>query len=292
MIRFSVVIPTYNRSKLLKGCLKALLSQTFPKDKHEIIIIDAGSTDKTIKLIKSHSLKLKLFIKPHLNRSQARNLAIKKARHSVICVSDAGNTLDPDWLKRITSPFKNKQVDTVAGYYQIKAKTIFQKSVAPFVAIMPDKFNPQTFLPSSRSLAFRRSAWKKVGQYPEELDFCEDLVFAQNLKAKTNLVIKPQALVYWRQAKNLTQFFKQIKNYASGDVQARYKPHLKKIFTTFARYPIFIIFPPIFILYLLWPIFKHYHYINHPFALIYLPLLQVVKDLGIMIGAIKAYVSF
>jgi len=283
-MKISFTTTVLNEKKTIIDLLDSLQQQT--QKPNEIIIIDAGSTDKTVKLIKSHSLKTKLIIKKGLNPSQARNYGIKKAKHSILALSDAGCRLDKHWLKRITQPFKDKKVDAVAGFYLPHAKTVFHKSVAPFVSVMPDKLDKKTFLPSSRSLAFHRSAWRKAGKYPELLRYCDDLVFAANLKQKTNLVVVPKAIVHWQQVSNIIQFFKQIKNYASGDVQAGYKPHLKKILTTFGRYLIFISLPIIFPFYLLWPIIKHFRYVNHPLAIIYLPILQITKDTGIILGSL------
>jgi len=282
-MKVSFITTILNEEKTIIDLLASLQKQSKKPD--EIIIIDAGSTDKTVKLIKSHSLKTKLIIKKGFNPSKARNYAVKQAKHSILALSDAGCRLDKHWLKTITQPFKNKKVGAVAGFYLPHTKTVFHKSVAPFVSVMPDKLNLKTFLPSSRSIAFRKSAWQKAGQYPEYLRYCDDLAFAKNLKQKTKLIVIPQAIVYWYQADNLIQFFKQIKNYASGDVQAKYKPHLKKILTTFGRYLIFISLPIIFPFYLLWPIIKHFRYVRHPLAIIYLPILQITADIGIMLGS-------
>jgi len=287
-MKTSFVSTVLNEQATIKVLLDSLSSQTKKPD--EIIIIDAGSTDKTTQLIKTHPLKPKLIIKPGFNRSQARNLAIKTAKNQIIAVSDAGCVLDKNWLKLITQPFIDKSVDAVAGFYQPITKTVFQKSIAPFVAVMPDRLDTKTYLPPSRSIAFSKTAWQKADKYPENLNYCEDLLFAHKLKQKTKMTVEPKALVYWQQANNLPQFFYQIKHYAQGDVQARYRPHLTKISTVFLRYLIFIVAPWLFLIYLLWSIFKHYRYVQHPLALIYLPTLQLTADLAVMVGSFQAMV--
>jgi len=287
-MKVSFVTTVLNEEKTIKALLDSLWRQTKKPD--EIIIVDAGSTDKTTAIIKKHPLKPRLIVKKGINRSQGRNLGIEKAKHHILAVSDAGCQLDKNWLKRITAPFRNKSVDTIAGFYRAEVKTIFQQSLAPFVAVMPDKLDSTTFLPSSRSLAFRKSAWQKAGRYPENLNYCEDLIFAQNLKQKTNMIVEPKAIVHWQPAGNLKGFFSQIKNYASGDIQARYKPHLKRIITVYLRYFIFLFLPIFFVFYLFWPILKFYRYVSHPLAFFYLPLLQIATDIGIIIGSLKGLV--
>lgn len=284
-MKTSLIITVLNEEQSIRVLLDSIQKQTKKAD--EIIIVDAGSTDKTQKIIKSHSLQPKLIIKKDLNRSQARNLGINQAKNQIAVVTDAGCTLDKDWLKQITKPFNNKLVKAVAGFYQVEAKTILQKSMAPFIAVMPDQFDPQIYLPSSRSIAFKKATFKKTGEYPENLDYCEDLIFAKNLKANNNVAIKPQAIVYWQMPANLKEYFIKIKNYASGDIQARYWPHLKKHFFLLLRIILIINIPPLFIYYLIWPNLKYYHYINHPLALIYLPIIKLITDLAVLLGILK-----
>ena len=96
-MKTSFIATVLNEQNTIASLLDSLAAQTQKPD--EIIFIDAGSTDKTIDLIKAHPLKPKLLIKAGLNRSQARNLAIKTAQHQLIAVSDAGCTLAKNWLK-------------------------------------------------------------------------------------------------------------------------------------------------------------------------------------------------
>lgn len=282
--KISFVATVLNEEKTITALLDSLAKQSRKAD--EVVIVDAGSRDNTVALIKQHFIKTKLIVKPGLNRSQGRNLGIKTARNKIIAVSDAGCLLDPDWLLRITQPLASTENEAVAGYYQTAADTILGKAAAPFVAVMPDKFNPEIFLPSSRSLAFTKSAWLKVGQYPEHLDYCEDLIFAAKLKAQTNLVVKAEAIVFWQMPATLTAFYHQLKNYAVGDVLGSYWPHLIKITTTYLRYLVFFTVPPLFLAYLFWPIIKFNHYFSGFKALAYLPLVQITADFAVMRGAL------
>lgn len=283
----AVVITTRNEEKSIHNLLDSIVIQT--KKPNEVIILDAESTDETRKVIRSYKPKikgLKLIKSKLVNRSKGRNRAIRKAKSNIIAVTDAGCMLKKDWLEKITHPIITKEAQAVAGFYLTSNSTIMQKSSAPFLAIMPDKIDPETFLPSSRSVAFTKKAWKEAGKYPEDVSFCEDLTFAQNLKLKNNLVVQPRALVYWDHYKGINKFFHQIKNYASGDIEAGHVPHLYKIITVYARYLLFAIMSPLFFVYLLWPIRKHYRYVKHPLGVFTLPMFQVLTDMGIILGSL------
>jgi glycosyltransferase involved in cell wall biosynthesis len=287
-MKTSFVTTVLNEAKTITLLLDSLQTQTKLPD--EVIIVDAGSTDQTLDLIKAHplnqSVTVRIISQQGVNRSQGRNLGIKSANHQIIALSDAGCVLDSDWLARITEPFKSTSVDSVAGYYQTTTGSVLAKAMAPFAAVMPDRFNSKTYLPSSRSLALKKSAWLKVGQYPEKLDFCEDLIFSAKLKAHTRLVVRPEAIVFWQIEDSLKGFYHRLKNYASGDVLAGYWPHLIKIISVYLRYLVFFTAPPLFLAYLFWPIIKFNHYVSGFKAVACLPLVQLTADLAVMRGAL------
>jgi len=84
----SVVIPTYNRREILARSLKALLSQDYPTDKYEILVIDDGSTDETAKVAREAEIKspvpLHYWGQEHAGPAAARNLGVEKARGKII----------------------------------------------------------------------------------------------------------------------------------------------------------------------------------------------------------------
>ena len=282
-MKVSLIITTLNEAETIKPLLNSIFEQSLTPS--EIIIVDAGSTDGTVEILKQYPITHRVCDRG-TNRSVARNLGIKLAKNEIIAVTDAGCIADKHWLERLVKPFKNKAVVSVAGYYRPVTKTVFQKCLAPFVAVMPDKFDPKTYLPSSRSLAFRKgAAW-----YPEELNYCEDLIFAQRLKAAGKMALAKTAIVNWRQADNWRQFFRQIYHYAQGDVRARYRPHLIKIATVFGRYLVFLFFPWLFWLYLLWPIVKLGRYTSTP-GWKYLSLIQVTADIAVMTGVLSGIIT-
>lgn len=124
-MKISFITTVYNEEKSIERFLDSLMIQGKKSD--EVIIVDGGSSDETVRKITEHKIKAKVFIKKG-NRSIGRNEAIRKATGDTILCSDAGNILDKDWVKNISEPFYDSNIDVVAGYYQGKAATIFQKS--------------------------------------------------------------------------------------------------------------------------------------------------------------------
>src|SRR3989344_4126472 len=195
-MKVSFITTIYNEEKTVSALLESLLKESKLPD--EIIIVDGGSTDNTLSVISNFQfllrsraqdrgaisnkkIKFKILIKKG-NRSVGRNEAVKQAENEIIICSDAGCVLDKNWVKNITEPFNDPKIDVVAGYYKGKAKSIFEKCLIPYVLVMPDRVDGGQFLPASRSMAFKKSIWKKARKFPEEFSNNEDYVFAQNLK--------------------------------------------------------------------------------------------------------------
>ncbi len=298
MITF--ITTTKNDKNGAKMLFSSLLLQTKLPD--EIIVVDAESTDGTRDILKKYEANFKkksipfVIIRKNCNRARGRNIAIKKATHKIIVVSDAGCSLHRDWLKKITEPFDDKEVAVVSGYYKADAGTVFQKCLAAYTCVMPDKLTDD-FLPSSRSIAFRKSSWQKVQGYPEHLDYCEDLVLARNMKnAGLNFFLEKKAIVTWPQKKTLLAAAKQFFSYARGDGQAfyirpqtpflfgRYLVGLIMLFAGFFYPSVWMYLCAAFVAYVFWAIIKNYRYVQNIQALYILPLLQFFSDVAVLSG--------
>jgi len=218
----SVISTVLNEGDHLRRLLDSLVAQTCPPD--EVVIVDGGSRDHTVAVLKEYEdrVPLRVLVEPGANISAGRNRAIAAAQGDIIAATDAGVVLDREWLKRITQPLiDDPAVEVVAGFFAMDARTVFEAAMGATAFPLVDEVDPETFLPSSRSVAFRKSAWATVGGYPEWLDYCEDLVFDLRLKqTAAPLTFAPEALAYYRPHGDLNSFYKTYQRYARGDGKA------------------------------------------------------------------------
>lgn len=304
-MKVSFITIVLNEEKTIDSFLGSLRSQSKKPD--EVVIVDGNSTDETVERIKNYEsrikekrIEFKLIVKKG-NRSVGRNEAIKNATGDIIISSDAGCVLDKNWVKNITEPFKSPKVDVVAGYYKPITNNIFEKCLSAYTCVMEDRLDKNNFLPSSRSIAFRKSVWEKSGGYPQNLNTCEDLVFASRLKKQGYIfVFQQNAFVLWPQKKNIKEAFKQLFSYATGDGQAHYfRPQtpflflryligfvLLIVYFAYKSYVILNTFILLLFLYLAWSIYKNYQYVNHIKAFFILPLLQFTSDAAVIFGTV------
>ena len=317
--KLSLITTVFNEQNTIIKFLQSVFEQSKLPD--EIIIVDGGSTDNTLSEISKFRFpqnkkvpNIKILFK-NGNRSVGRNEGIKYASSELILLTDSGCVLDKNWVKEITKPFADKKTDVVAGYYKGVGKTIFQKSLIPYVLVMPDKVKKEEFLPATRSMAIKKSIWKKVGKFDEKLSHNEDYAFANRLKSSgAKITFTKNAIVNWIPRKNIFESFRMFFRFALGDIQANL--FRDKVVYLFLRYifaayllalsvimksvplNLFIIF--CFIGYILWSVWKNYKYVRNYKAFIYLPLLQFTSDVAILLGttfglvqkiSIKSFVS-
>jgi glycosyltransferase involved in cell wall biosynthesis len=219
-MRVSVVATVLNEASSLPRLLDSLATQTRPPE--EMVICDGGSTDSTLPLLDAENrLPLRVIRRPGANISQGRNAAIKAATGEVIAVTDAGVLLSPQWLEKIVAPFEDPGTQLVAGFFRPDPQTVFETAMGATVLPELREINSTHFNPSSRSVAFRKSAWAAVGGYPEWLDYCEDLIFDFRLRECFGpFVLAPEAVVHFRPRPSLRAFFVQYYHYARGDGKA------------------------------------------------------------------------
>jgi len=272
-LKISVCVTIKNESKeTVNALLDSLNSQTLKPD--EIIVIDANDYD-------------------NCSRSKGRNIAIGKARNEIIAITDAGCVPHNNWLANLAIPLAHLGgarahprgvLTVVAGGYEMVTSNHFQETCKMFLGVST-KDMKSDFMPSARSMAFTKSIWKKAGGFLEKLgNTAEDTVFnLQLLKAGAKFVVAKNAIVDWQMPDSIFEFTRKIFNYAKGDAESgiwwhpvkKFQTHNIKILTIFLRYILFIIFP------LLIPLYLIYAYTK---AGLWGILLQFTSDFACIIG--------
>ena len=104
MPKFSIIIPVYNVEKYIKKCLDSVFSQSY-KD-YEVIVINDGSTDKSMDIAKEHNVKI--INQKNKGQSAARNNGIKHATGDYLIFLDSDDYWEKDLLKELNKSLKNK----------------------------------------------------------------------------------------------------------------------------------------------------------------------------------------
>lgn len=114
-MKFSIVIPTYNRATFLPKAIESVLSQTYTD--WELIIVDDGSTDNTKDVVSQYGdSRIRYVYQQNAERSAARNNGIMHAMGDYICFMDSDEYLYSERLEELSNAIKNNS-NSIACYY-------------------------------------------------------------------------------------------------------------------------------------------------------------------------------
>ena len=213
-MKISLITTVKDAGEEIGPFLASLAAQTHPPD--EVVVVDGGSTDGTLERLREAS-GITLLEEPGANISRGRNVAIAAATHEVIAVTDADCVLEATWLEHLVGALE-AGADVAAGFYQPVSDTFLQACIAAINLPDVEEIDADRFMPSSRSVAFRREALEAVGGYPEWLDIGEDM-FVDLAFRRLGLDVRfvPEAIVHWRLRPSLRDTWVQYFRYARGD---------------------------------------------------------------------------
>jgi polysaccharide pyruvyl transferase CsaB len=221
-VPISLVVTVKNEGRTAAAWLLGLSQQLRAPD--EVIILDNGSSDDTMDVIGAFAaesdLRIRLERRPGENIAACRNSGVKMAEHDVIAMTDFGCDLNPRWLQRLAVPFES-QPDTqvVAGGYDARLVGNCSEHFTPELVPTIERVDPRDFLPATRSMGFRKDAWRAVGGFPEWLSHTgEDTYFALELKRLCpRWAFVPEARVAWHVPEGIAGFWQKLAGWASGD---------------------------------------------------------------------------
>lgn len=98
-IDISVVVPFYNAEKYIEKCAEALLTQSYPTTRYEIIMVDNNSTDRSVDLIKKYP-RIKLLSQQKQGSYAARNQGVAASKGTILAFTDADCVPSSDWLQK------------------------------------------------------------------------------------------------------------------------------------------------------------------------------------------------
>jgi glycosyltransferase involved in cell wall biosynthesis len=211
-MKISIIIPTYNEEKVILNCLKSLEHQSTKN--LEIIVVDDGSSDNTLDILKSFKTKnfsYKFLIQPHHGPALARNLGAKNAQGKILVFVDSDMTFDKNFVKNLTKPI-------IAG----KSKGTFSKDeyVANWENVWARCWNFNENLPSKNRLqdnypgkqkvfrAILKSEFDRAGGFAKG-GYTDDYTLSTKLGYEADMA--PNATVYHNNPQSPKEVFIQAK---------------------------------------------------------------------------------
>ncbi|TAF06643.1 MAG: glycosyltransferase [Nostocales cyanobacterium] len=225
--KVSVVIPIYNGEGDLPDLLSCLLSQTYPKDQVEYLLIDNNSSDRTLSILNTTAENSPITIHPlSANNIQssyaARNTGIKAATGEIMAFTDADCRPQPQWLQTLIQPFINSEVVIVAGeIVALPGKSLLEQFADKQETLSQKHTLAHKFCPygQTANLAIRRHIFKTSGLFRPYLttggdaDICWRILQANLGK----LEFAPEAIVQHRHRLTLKELASQWRRYGRSN---------------------------------------------------------------------------
>ncbi len=235
--KVSVVVPVLNEEKYIAKFLDSLLSQDYPKDCLEIILVDGNSDDKTRDIINIYLEKYN-FIKLLENNKKtvqyAMNIGIKNSSGDYIVRMDAHAWYASDYISKCIEYIKSVDAQNVGGPTVVKGKTHIQKIIAaayssPFALGGGKHYDPdfEGYCDTVSWGCFKKEYLMKIGMYDERLPRSEDDDL--NLRISENggkIFITPKIKSEYYPKESFSKLFKQYFNYGVWKI-AVIKKHKK-----------------------------------------------------------------
>jgi glycosyltransferase involved in cell wall biosynthesis len=218
----SLIITVKNERAVLPLWLESIKRQTLQPD--EVVVVDGGSTDGTFEWLESVKSATFTVLQKKGNIAVGRNIAIQTAKGEIIVATDAGCLYSPEWLQKITDPLTVEGAEFCTTAFQ----PWFEAGDSLLMYLLASATTPRQaefardWLPSSRSVAFTKNVWQRVGGYPEWIPFCEDVIFDLALQKRGTLphyVREP--LVSWRPRPSIAKYMRQLYNYTRSDAHGK-----------------------------------------------------------------------
>lgn len=184
----SVITPSYNQGKFIRETINSVLSQDYPNV--ELLVMDGGSTDDTVAILKSYGKKIKWQSKKDKGQTDAINKGMREAKGEIVCYLNSDDTFLPGTLSTVAEAFKNNpNIHWLTGNYQIinENGNIIQSYIQWYKTAARSS-NNTTLLKilnyiSQPSTFWKRSVFEQIGYFDETLRYCMDYDFWLRLSA-------------------------------------------------------------------------------------------------------------
>jgi glycosyltransferase involved in cell wall biosynthesis len=239
----SVIIPTYNSERTLAKCLESIKNQTYRNI--EVIIVDKNSRDKTVKIAKSHAVKV--FVIKAKERCQQVNFGAKKATGKYLYEVGSDFILEPNVIEEAVEKCEKEGYDAIVIHNTSDPTISFWSRVRK---LERDCYRDDELNVAARF--FRKGVFEAVGGFNESLIAAEDYDLHNRLLEKGFKIGRIQAQeIHIGEPKSLREVVKKhyyygktIREFIKANPQKGLKqltpirPAFIKHWKEFARHPI------------------------------------------------------
>src|SRR5712692_3071084 len=219
----SIAVIAYNKISTIEKCLSSLEDLDYPRSKYEVVVVDGGSTDGTVEIVRKFAVNL--VTDTRKCRGVARNTAVSNCQGQIILFTDADCVPSRSWLLDHVALHRDPNVFAVAGAvaqggdFSLPAR-IYHRS--EFSALSPLSKRKITWEVATCNASFKRSVFTQVGPFPD-LNWSEDCLLCWRiLQAGYGVIFDPSPMVvHMHESFSFKSLFRKIwrQGYFDRDLQ-------------------------------------------------------------------------
>lgn len=251
-MRYSVIIPVYNRPDEVDELLQSLVSQSL-KD-FEVIVVEDGSSVPCEDVVNKYRNKLDVhyYSKPNSGPGQTRNYGAERSKGEFLLILDSDCILPEGYLQAIEDELHREEADAFGGpdrahdsFTRVqKAINYAMTSFFTTGGIRGGKKKMDKFYPRSFNMGVRAEAYRALGGF-SNMRFGEDIDFSIRIfKAGYRCRLFSEAWVWHKRRTDLKKFFKQVHNsgIARINLYKKYPESLKLVHLLPAVFTVGVVF--------------------------------------------------
>lgn len=174
-MKVSLITVVYNAEKYLRDCMESVFSQTFPNI--EYIVIDGGSTDRTLSIIEDYKDQIDFFLsEKDKGMYDALNKGIKVATGEIIGILNGDDMLsDVHVVGKIVATFERNEADAVYGNLNYISTTTTKRIIRKWISKPFTKKDIESgWMPAHPTLYLKREVFERFGSYSLEFGTAGD----------------------------------------------------------------------------------------------------------------------
>lgn len=236
MIKYSVIVPVYNRPQEMKELLDSLEPQN--REDLELVIVEDGSTEKCDELLSGYSLHINYYFKPNSGPGDSRNFGMEKAKGEYLLFFDSDCLIPGDYFEQLDQAIAQYQPDAFGGpdaahdSFSDTQRAINYAMTSFFTTggIRGGKKQLDKYQPRSFNMGIRREVYEQVGGFSDVHPGEDPDLSFRIMNAGFKVMLIPEAYVYHKRRIDFSKFVKQV--YKFGVVRVmlnRWYPDTKKL---------------------------------------------------------------
>jgi cellulose synthase/poly-beta-1,6-N-acetylglucosamine synthase-like glycosyltransferase len=220
--KVSIIVAAYNSQDTIEDCLKSILKLKYPEDFFEVIVMDGGSKDATVKIAEKFPVKV---VSIRLNAPAAYNYAMKITSYPILGFIDADAKVEPEWLNILAPHLSESKVAGVSGSIETWNKeNPWAKSIGYELKTRYKRIGKYTGRIATMNLLLKKVVIEKAGGWDEKLPSQYDTDLGFRISAKGyKIAYEPSAVCYHFNRPTLKAFYRQQLQYGKNTLKLYFK---------------------------------------------------------------------